>query len=68
MSGDSTDTKDGAVADLAALQFGDSFFPSGAVSFSLGLETLHADGIVTDAASLEEFLTDQVMERWATAE
>ena len=57
-----------AIADLAALQFGDSFFPSGAVSFSLGLEMLHADGIVADAASLEEFLTDQVMERWATAE
>jgi len=55
-------------ADLAALQFGDSFFPSGAVSFSLGLETLYADGIVADAASLEEFLTDQVTDRWATAE
>ena len=54
-------------ADLAALQFGDSFFPSGAVSFSLGLETLHADGIVADTAGLEEFLTDQVMGRWATA-
>ena len=57
-----------ATADLAALQFGDSFFPSGAVSFSLGLEMLHADGIVADTATLEEFLTDQVMERWATAE
>ena len=55
-------------ADLAALQFGDSFFPSGAVSFSLGLETLHADGIVTDAGTLEDFLADQVMERWATSE
>ena len=60
--------EDGAGADLAALQFGDSFFPSGAVSFSLGLETLHADGIVADAAGLEDFLTDQVMDRWATAE
>ena len=58
----------GAGADLAALQFGDSFFPSGAVSFSLGLETLHADGIVADVAGLEEFLTDQAMDRWATAE
>ena len=58
----------GAAADLAALQFGDSFFPSGAVAFSLGLETLSADGIVTDAAALEEFLADQVTARWASAE
>ena len=58
----------GVAADLAALQFGDSFFPSGAVSFSLGLEMLHADGIVADAAGLEEFLTDQVVERWASSE
>ena len=63
-----SEAQHGAVADLAALQFGDSFFPSGAVSFSLGLETLHADGIVADTASLEEFLADQVMDRWATAE
>ena len=68
MSDSNTNVEGGAGADLAALQFGDSFFPSGAVSFSLGLETLHADGIVTDAAALEEFLADQVMERWATAE
>ena len=58
----------GAAADLAALQFGDSFFPSGAVSFSLGLETLHADGIVSDAATLDAFLAEQVAERWATSE
>ena len=63
-----SETEDGAGADLAALQFGDSFFPSGAVSFSLGLETLHADGIVTDAAGLDAFLADQVSERWASAE
>ena len=59
---------EGPDADLAALQFGDSFFPSGAVSFSLGLETLYADGIVTDAAALKEFLADQVTDRWATSE
>ena len=68
MSGTIAETEDGAAADLAALQFGDSFFPSGAVSFSLGLETLHADGIVTDAATLDAFLGDQVTERWATSE
>ena len=63
-----SEVQQGAGADLAALQFGDSFFPSGAVSFSLGLETLHADGIVADVAGLKEFLADQVMDRWATAE
>lgn len=63
-----SETAGGAAADLAALQFGDSFFPSGAVSFSLGLETLHADGIVADAAGLDAFLTEQVAERWACAE
>ena len=68
MSDSNRNMEGGAVADLAALQFGDSFFPSGAVSFSLGLETLYADGIVAGVAGLEEFLTDQVLERWATAE
>ena len=68
MSGSMGEAQDGAIADLAALQFGDSFFPSGAVSFSLGLETLYADGIVADAAGLDAFLTDQVTDRWATSE
>ena len=68
MNNSTNETAGGTIADLAALQFGDSFFPSGAVSFSLGLETLHADGIVADAMGLEEFLTDQVVERWASSE
>ena len=63
-----SEAEGGAIADLAALQFGDSFFPSGAVSFSLGLETLYADGVVVDAAGLDAFLTDQVTDRWATSE
>lgn len=63
-----SEAQHGVGADLAALQFGDSFFPSGAVSFSLGLETSHAEGIVADVAGLEDFLADQVMERWATSE
>ena len=46
MSGTKAKAQGDVAADLAALQFGDSFFPSGAVSFSLGLETLYADGIV----------------------
>ena len=68
MSGTKAKAQGDVAADLAALQFGDSFFPSGAVSFSLGLETLYADGIVADAAGLNAFLTDQVTDRWATAE
>ena len=68
MSGTKAKAQGDVASDLAALQFGDSFFPSGAVSFSLGLETLYADGIVVDAATLEEFLTDQVTDRWATSE
>ena len=68
MSGTKAKAEGGVAADLAVLQFGDSFFPSGAVSFSLGLETLHADGIVVDAAGLDAFLAGQVTERWATSE
>jgi urease accessory protein len=53
-------------AHLALLQFGDSFFPSGAASFSWGLETLRADGFVTDAASLAAFVDGQLAQRWAS--
>ncbi|MBL29188.1 MAG: urease accessory protein UreF [Rhodospirillaceae bacterium] len=49
---------------LAALQHGDSFFPSGAVSFSWGLETLVADGLVDGARTLERFLEGQLGQRW----
>jgi len=45
------------VADtLAVLQFGDSFFPSGAVSFSWGLEGLFDSGVVTDADAVSAFV------------
>jgi urease accessory protein len=50
---------------LTLLQHGDSFFPSGAFASSWGLETLHADGKVTDAASLTSFMTGQLRWRWA---
>ena len=63
-----SESQSGPVAELAALQFGDSFFPSGAVSFSLGLETLHAEGIVSDTGGLDAFLAEQVTGRWATSE
>ena len=50
---------------LAALQHGDSFFPSGAISFSWGLETLHADGAVTTPEALSRFVHGQIEQRWA---
>ena len=34
---------------LGALQFADSFFPSGSIAFSWGLETLRTDGEVVSA-------------------
>lgn len=51
---------------LALLQFGDSFFPSGATSFSWGLETLRADGHVTGAAEVEALIAGQLRQRWAS--
>ncbi len=51
---------------LGALQHADSFFPSGSVSFSWGLETLHADHVVVTAPHLAEFVEGQLRHRWAT--
>ena len=51
---------------LGALQHADSFFPSGSVSFSWGLETLHADRMVVTAPQLAEFVEGQLRHRWAT--
>jgi urease accessory protein len=51
---------------LFSLQHSDSFFPSGAASFSWGLETLYRDKIVTDANSLTHFLETQLLHRWIT--
>lgn len=50
---------------LAALQLGDSFFPSGGTSFSWGLETLRADGLVRTAADVESLVAGQLERRWA---
>jgi urease accessory protein len=50
---------------LTVLQFGDSFFPSGAVSFSWGMEGLSDKGVVTDAAAVRAFLIGQLRARWA---
>ena len=51
---------------LALLQHGDSFFPSGAVSFSFGLETLSEDGRIDSAPAVASFLEGQLQARWAT--
>lgn len=54
------------VADaLAVLQFGDSFFPTGAVSFSWGLEGLSDSGVVTSADEVRSFVIGQLRARWA---
>jgi urease accessory protein len=54
-----------AAARLALLQHGDSFFPSGTVSFSWGLETLCAEGRVSGADTVADFLVSQLRHRWA---
>jgi urease accessory protein len=51
---------------LRILQEGDSFFPSGAVSFSWGLETLCSDGLVTKEGDVANFLLAQLTYRWAS--
>lgn len=53
---------------LIALQHGDSFFPSGAVSFSWGIETLVADGRITNAEDVGRFIAAQLTGRWATSD
>lgn len=53
---------------LTMLQHGDSFFPSGAVSFSWGIETLSADGKIVKAPDVERFLAQQLRGRWASSE
>jgi hypothetical protein len=53
---------------LAALQHADSFFPSGAVSFSWGLEALRADGLVRTANDVALFIAGLLRHRWATGD
>lgn len=47
---------------LHVLQFSDSAFPVGTFSFSNGLETASYEGIVKDAATLEEFTRSVVLQ------
>jgi urease accessory protein len=51
---------------LAWLQHADSFFPSGAVSFSWGLESLAEEGTITDVSEVEAYVLSQLDGRWAT--
>lgn len=53
---------------LTLLQHGDSFFPSGAVSFSWGLEMLHNDQVITSINELDIFIENQLIERWGPFE
>jgi urease accessory protein len=55
-------------AFLAALQHGDSFFPSGTISFSWGLETLIAEGAVKSTVDVRRFVEGQLTSRWATCD
>lgn len=50
---------------LHVLQHGDSFFPSGAVSFSWGLEAMVEDGQLRRAEEVEAFVIGQLHARWA---
>ena len=53
---------------LTVLQHADTFFPSGGMAFSWGLETLHDDGLLLTAAAIESFLRGQLAHRWATCD
>lgn len=53
---------------LALLQYGDSFFPTGSVSFSWGLEGLCNDGILAFPGQVAQFVKGQLQHRWATME
>ena len=53
---------------LRSLQHGDSFFPSGAIAMSGGLETLVDEHRVNYVETVEDFLRGQLDCRWATME
>jgi len=53
---------------LTLLQYGDSFFPSGAVSFSWSLEMLKNDNVITSINGVENFIENQLLERWGPFE
>ena len=47
-------------AVLRSFQHADSFFPSGTVAMSSGLESLNVEGIVDSSDSIERFLLGQL--------
>ena len=51
---------------LRSLQHADSFFPSGTVAMSAGLEALCDEGVVSSSDSIERFVYGQLRWRWAT--
>jgi urease accessory protein len=53
---------------LAAMQFSDSMFPSGAFTQSHGLEALVADGLLTSKEALARVLRMSLLHRLATAD
>jgi urease accessory protein len=53
---------------LAALQYADSFFPSGGTAFSWGLEGLCNDRQVASPEAVQRFLEGQLRHRWATCD
>jgi len=59
---------DDAGSLLKVLQHGDSFFPSGAVSFSWGLEAMAQSGLLTCPEDVESFIIGQLHARWASFE
>lgn len=50
------------------LQYGDSFFPSGSVSFSWGIEMLLEDDIINSISNVDDFIENQLINKWATFE
>lgn len=53
-------------ARLAALQYGDSFFPGGGIALSWGLEQLRGDGEIATPEDVAAFIEGQLVHRWAT--
>lgn len=53
---------------LLAFQFGDSTFPSGAFTFSWGLEGLIDDGLVETKQDVIEIVEQQLFHRWRCAD
>jgi urease accessory protein len=53
---------------VTLLQQADSFFPSGSVSFSWGLESLVSEQIIQTPTDLHSFMTGQLHYRWASGD